>query len=93
MSFSWVISYPMIFLAFPKSIILNFLMSLFFSHFKASKLLEIRAKLSTYTLIMICSSFHYLVKIHISALMEVKPILLKNLVIILFQSCLACFKS
>ena len=38
------------------------------------------------------SPSHWMVRIHASALVEVKPILLKNLVIVLFQSRPACFR-
>ena len=90
--FFWVISHPIIILATPKSFILNSLISLFFSHFQASRLLEPRARPLTYILTMISFHFHWMVRLHTSELGEMKLILLKNLVIILFQSFPACFR-
>ena len=82
----------MIFLASPRSFILNSLISSFFSHSKASRLLEPSARSSTYTPTIMSSPSYWIVRIHAFALVEVKPILLKNLVIVLFKSCSACFR-
>ena len=82
----------MIFLASPRSFILNSLMSSFFSYSKASRLLEPSARLSKYTPTIMSSAFHWMVRIHASTLVGMKRILLKNLVIVLFQSCPACFR-
>ena len=79
-------------LSFPRSFILNSTISLFFSHSKASRLLEPSARSSTYTPTIMSSPSHWMVIIHVSALLGVKPILLKNLVIVLFESCPACFR-
>ena len=91
-SFSQVISHLMIFLASPRFFILNSLKSSFFSHSKAFRLLKPSTRSSTYTPTIINSLFHYMVRICALALVGVKPIFLKNLVIILFQNRPTCFR-
>lgn len=69
-----VISHIMIFFALLKIFILNSSMSSSFSYLKASKLFNTRAILSIYTLIIMSSSSHLMMRMYVSALIRVKPI-------------------
>lgn len=92
-SFLQIICNPMIVLASPRFLILNSSMSRFFNYFNTSRLFDPSIRLSTFTLTIMNSSFYLIVRMHVSVLVEIKPILQKNLVIVLFQCLLACFSS
>ena len=88
-----MISNLMIFLASLQSFILNLFMSWSFNHSKALILFDLRARLSTYTSMMMSSPFFLIVRIQISVLVDAKPIFWRNLVLVLFQSFIAYFNS
>ena len=81
----------MIFLASLKSFILNLFISWFLNYYKALILLDPRARSSMYISTMMSSPSLLIVRIQLSALVDVKPIFRKNLVIVLFQSFPAYF--
>lgn len=81
-----VISHPIIVLIFPKSFMLKSFLSGSLSHSNAFRFFDLRIKSAIYTPMIISSSFHLRIIIYVLALVEVKPIFWKILVIILFQS-------
>lgn len=91
--FLQVISHLMIVLAFLKAFILNFFISWSFYYFNTCELWDLRIKSFIYMPIIMNFLFHFMVKMYVFALMKVKPIFQKNLVIVLFQSLSTCFNS
>lgn len=90
---SQVISYSIIVLTSTIFFMLNFLMSWFFSYCNTLKFLDLKARLSMYISTIISVSFYLIVGIQVFALVEMKPIFWKNLVIVLFQNVSIYFNS
>ena len=81
---SHTIYYLIIVLIFPQFFMLNFSMSWSFNHSNNLRLFDPTTKSFTYTPTIISSLFQLMVKMHISAFVEIKLIFKKNLAIVLF---------